>query len=399
MYTENQNPRATRILDELVQLLDIPPGYYQKAVDRYQSMASHFHRPQSIIRHLDPLVHPHGSFRLGTVIRPLFPEEGYDLDLVCRVAADKGIISQEELKRFIGVEVESYSREHGFKEGPIEKRRCWTQHYQDEAKFHMDVLPSIPAGDRYRRQLQEAGISQDLIAEAIKITDNTEPNYTYVSPNWPRSNPRGFAIWFEGRLDAGGLASSVRRRLFETRAGIYASVDEVPVYELKTPLQRIVQLLKRHRDQMFRTDCDGKPISIIITTLAARAYNGEADLAEAMSGVLARMGVYVSRTKPRIPNPVDPLEDFTDRWDEDLEDNFWRWLRQAQRDFAILGRIDLTKMELERRLDETFAVSVSSETMASFTVPGIVFPTVITRPDRPVTKVGNDSAPSWGTRK
>ena len=71
-----------KILQELIQLLDIPPSYYEKAVARYKSMDDHFHRRQSTIRHLDPLVHPQGSFRLGTVIRPIFPDEGYDLDLV-----------------------------------------------------------------------------------------------------------------------------------------------------------------------------------------------------------------------------------------------------------------------------------------------------------------------------
>lgn len=398
MHPENQNPKATRILEELVQLLDIPPGYYQKAVDRYESMATYFHRPQSTIRHLDPLVHPHGSFRLGTVIRPLFPDEGYDLDLVCRVAADKRSISQEDLKKLIGGEVTSYSRENGFKEGPIEKRRCWTQHYQDEVKFHMDVLPSIPAGDRYRRQLQEAGISQDLIAEAINITDNTEPNYSYISPDWPRSNPRGFAIWFDWRMDDGGLASQSRRRLFEKNAGVYASVDEVPASELKTPLQRVIQLLKRHRDQMFRTDCKGKPISIIITTLAARAYNGEADLSAAMAGVLAKMGEFVSQSRPRIPNPVDPNEDFTDRWDAKLEDNFWRWLRQAQRDFAQMAKSDLTKGSLERQLEESFAVRMSPETMAAFAFPALGAPAIIVGQDRPVTTIRKDAASSWGFR-
>lgn len=44
-------------------------------------------------------------------------------------------------------------------------------------------------------------------------------------------------------------------------------------------LQRIVQILKRHRDIMFNGDED-KPISIIITTLASRAYRGETNLSK-----------------------------------------------------------------------------------------------------------------------
>ena len=53
------------------------------------------------------------------------------------------------------------------------------------------------------------------------------------------------------------------------------SVRAVPKYQSnKTPLQRAVQILKRHRDIMFAGDED-KPVSIIITTLAAKAYQGD----------------------------------------------------------------------------------------------------------------------------
>ena len=37
-------------------------------------------------------------------------------------------------------------------------------------------------------------------------------------------------------------------RLVESRA--YAKVDDVPPYEWKTPLQRSIQIMKRHRDVM-----------------------------------------------------------------------------------------------------------------------------------------------------
>lgn len=389
--------QTSKVLRELVELLDIPPSYYQKAVDRYKSMADHFHRPQSTIRHLEPLVHPQGSFRLGTVIRPLLAGEGYDLDLVCRVLANKKHLSQKDLKEIIGVEVMSYSREQAFKEAPIDKRRCWTQQYQDEVDFHMDILPSIPAGDRHRRLLLEAGVARDLVEQAINITDKTESNYAHISPDWPRSNPRGFALWFEERMDVGGLASSSRRTIFESRGGVYDSVDDVPVYELKTPLQRVVQLLKRHRDQRFKDDPDGKPISVIITTLAARAYNGEANLGEAMAGVLERMGDHVSSAKPRIPNPVsfdrdDTMEDFADRWDARLEANFWRWLRQAKEDFGSLGRAASASQLTEAT---TAALGLSLSQDAAKASLGVVagVPAVVG-----VAKVAKTAPPSWGTR-
>ena len=58
------------------------------------------------------------------------------------------------------------------------------------------------------------------------------------------------------------------------QAGMYASVDDVPVFAWKTPLQRSIQILKRHRDVMFWNSPNLRPISMIITTLSAHALPG-----------------------------------------------------------------------------------------------------------------------------
>lgn len=46
-------------------------------------------------------------------------------------------------------------------------------------------------------------------------------------------------------------------------------------------------ILKRHRDGMFASRYDERPISVIITTLAAHAYNGEEKIADALYSILA----------------------------------------------------------------------------------------------------------------
>ena len=144
-----------------------------------------------------------------------------------------------------------------------------------------------------------------------------------------------------------------------------AQVDNVPIYERKTPLQRVVQLLKRHRDQMFKDDPEVKPISIVITTLAARAYQGESDIADALSNVLLKMGDYVNQDKPRVPNPVDPAEDFADRWSMpkyshlQLERNFRNWLRQARVDFSQITSSNDTTM-ITKQVKSKMSVDLNS---------------------------------------
>src|SRR5216683_5519814 len=94
---------------------------------------------------------------------------------------------------------------------------------------------------------------------------------------------------------------------------------------------------------MFADNPDLKPISIIITTLAARAYRGEADLGEAMQRFLTDMGGLINPESPRVPNPVNPAEDFADKWAtaegraKKLEENFRAWLDQAKADFEVIG--------------------------------------------------------------
>ena len=62
----------------------------------------------------------------------------------------------------------------------------------------------------------------------------------------------------------------------------------------------------------------------------------------AMERILIDMGNYVSDSKPRVANPVNPAEDFADKWGQpeyaqlNLERNFWNWLEQAQADFKIV---------------------------------------------------------------
>ncbi len=346
-----------QLLEEIVELLDIPPSYYEKARDRYQSLGKWFHRPDSSVRDHKPDVYIQGSFRYGTVIRPLLKNEEYDLDLVCQLALSKGQMSQMALKELVGGEVKSYADANGFKDPAEEKPRCWRLNYQDDVSFHMDILPSIPDDEQFKAFLISQGITKEFADKAVAITDNRHTEYEKVSDDWPKSNPRGFAGWFESRMKT--VAQTRRAMLVANRA--YASIDDVPPYEWKTPLQRSIQILKRHRDVMFRNDLDQRPISMIITTLSAHAYGGEIELHTALSNIVDRMPQFVRDNLPRVPNPVNPAEDFADKWAKDsgLEKNFWDWHTQVKTDVDNLCQ-PLKEDQLQRAIRSRFDVDLSS---------------------------------------
>lgn len=360
------------VLPLVLEGLEIPDSAYEKAAKRYEGLGDFLGRPESRIEAYAPYVFAQGSFELGTVIRPLGSDEEYDLDLGCslRVGMTKATHSQKELKEMLGEELEDYRKSKKIERELESKRRCWRLAYKDELSFHMDVVPCIPERNGQVGIIKEAMISQgadetlasEVADRAVSITDTELPSYPVVSPVWLLSNPQGYALWFHSRV---ALAKSVRDQiLMEKRA----EVEKIPDNRRKAPLQRVVQLLKRHRNVMFHEyagkESNPQPISVIITTLAAQAYEGETDVEVALVNVLARMGDLVNANTPRVPNPVNPAEDFADKWVTEegqklnLEGNFKAWLAQAKRDFVALsqnrsadGIVKLAEDALRLKLD------------------------------------------------
>ncbi|MEJ6531818.1 nucleotidyltransferase [Pseudoalteromonas lipolytica] len=345
------------ILEAMLSAIELPDSAYEKAESRYKDLGEWLHREESKCSIFEPKISPQGSFRLGTANRP-FKGEEYDLDMSCNLqeGLTKDIATQEQLKNLVGDDLEQYRKARGIQSALDEKRRCWRLDYADGISFHMDIVPCIPEDSDKKAVLEKRMIesskfsgtlAEDVSNLAVSITDNSDPNYSQLSDDWRISNPEGYAQWFESRMR---LAEAVlNNRMFEAKA----SIEELPNYQWKTPLQMVIKLLKRHRDTMFENDDESKPISIIITTLAAKAYSGESDLVSAMENILNNMAALILPTVPRVPNPVNPVEDFADKWYSNehkhlnLEANFHRWVLQAQADFEALRSQENVKNILE----------------------------------------------------
>ena len=146
----------------------------------------------------------------------------------------------------------------------------------------MDILPSVADSkyaERMTRLFSESFSEQTVDQISIRITDKESDDYATATQieKWLKSNPDGYALWFATRC----IEDASVKLLAE-------AVVPIEKYNKdKTVLQRIVQILKRHRDMMFSNDKENEPISIIITTLAARAYKGgEQDLVDGLVNVV-----------------------------------------------------------------------------------------------------------------
>lgn len=385
------------LLENMTELLELPESAYEKATKRYEDLGAWFDRDDSLVKDNNPHVFPQGSFRLGTAIRPLDEHEAYDLDLACKLrdGISKNSHTQESLKKLVGQELELYRNTRGIRAPKEERHRCWRLEYQDDLSFHMDIVPCIPADETKRKlileSMRKSGV-EEFVAGSVSqltvvITDDRHSGYRKICEDWNISNPEGYAKWFEFRMNPSRM-----RTLMEK-----AQVDEVPIFKRKSPLQRSIQLLKRHRDQMFRGNEDVKPISIIITTLAARAYDGEQDVESALTSILSKMGNLVNANEPRVPNPADPQEDFADRWAMpqykhlQLEDNFFLWLQAAKAAFANLLSSDDASFIAEHAM-EKFAAKLEESDLRSRL--GITASSIAASP---VIHVIQNSSKPWGS--
>lgn len=117
-----------------------------------------------------------------------------------------------------------------------------------------------------------------------------------------------------------------------------ASIEDVPDWRVKTPLQIAVQILKRHRDIYFHNKRDVKPVSIILTTLAAHSYENQDDIYDALTGIAKRMPSFIESRNGNwwVQSPVDSDENFVDKWNEYAErhEAFMQWLNKVENDFA-----------------------------------------------------------------
>lgn len=306
----------------LIEDIEVPDSEYERAVSRYNSIADYISNSEMSV--YEPEIYLQGSFKLGTAIKPLTEDGSYDIDLVCNVGKlSKLRVTQSELKKKIGTVVKNYASSNNIKSSPENGKRCWTLNYIDNHNFHLDILPSVPNG----------------YGTVIAITDKRNENYEILTNNWEISDPKGYFEWFNkcSKYD------EFKRNYILNES---ATTEQVPYYKVKTPLQRVIQILKRHAEVMFDDNMEYKPSSIIITTLSTKAYcmvTNSSDFFSLIQDVILKMELCLDSKegKPCVLNPVNNQEDLSIKWssDETYFDEFKNWLERLKFDFSVDSNI------------------------------------------------------------
>lgn len=415
MIVQEQQQHLNDVLNQVAIELDIPPHKYKEAMDRFEAIQRHLADGDYPGSTPPPDIYLQGSFRLGTVIRPIKGGKdcGFDIDIVCEIKRGKDGDNPEDLKDDVGQEVKGYARANGM-ERPKNGRRCWALNYAPDGEgigFHVDVLPCLPdivAGALISRANANRGATDWQFTQTTIAITNRDDDTNPPSHDWRSSNPIGFARWFKDICDPGyAHVDNLRQKtlLFETygqRQNFpYNRAQDIPDALVRTPLQRAIQIMKRHRDVRFNghRDEDHKPISMIITTLAARLYEGRASQYQTTRSVLRfivdTLAQHAALVDNRvlledigrmqlirrvgdtwyIPNPVNPHnpgdpddkgENFADRWHEDNHAKakvFFRWVEWLRADLDSLLNSTQDVAAVERTLTNAFGDDIATRAM------------------------------------
>lgn len=295
-----------------------------------------------------------GSVAIGTTVKPMGKNE-HDVDLVAHVADLDLAVSPALLKQRIGDRLRSNGN---YAPLLVEMPRCWRIDYAKE--FHLDITPSIPN--------PECRFGGELVPDkALKM--------------WKASNPLGYRAKFERRAALPPRIRSVFGKAFDS-ARTDAQVEPYPEEKrLKGILRRIVQIAKRHRDVHF-IDNDGRlaPQSIIITTLASRAYeycvtqfeyDHELDLiVDVLRKMLAMLqtSAVEGRTIWYLWNQTTAGENFCEKWNKHPERAlaFFEWHAKAVADVEQLAAAPGLD-QVRRLLGKIFGSTPANKAMDSLT--------------------------------
>ena len=363
LLSKEQKEEFKDILETLGESLDITQTQFENLARSYKAVGD-FLQNDPVFEPYKPIVSPQGSLRLGTIIQPINPDDDLDVDLVYRLSEKDPSWTQKHLKDKVGARLKGSDRYAPMLEKK-EGRRCWTLLYRDNSdnpkeKYHMDILPSV-ADSKYAERMTRLfseNFSEGTVDQiSIRITDKESVNYAISTrkDEWLKSNPDGYALWFASRCKAD-----------ESVKLLAEAVVPIEKYNKdKTVLQRIVQILKRHRDMMFRNDTEDKPISIIITTLAARAYKGENDLLDGLVNVVDNLERSITKGKNGedvVSNPVNPEENFADKWPTHPKrrEYFYKWLAAVKKDVhEILDGVN--KIQIQDTMSRVFGKEMTTK--------------------------------------
>lgn len=392
---------------KLISQLDISPTMHKNAVEKYKALASFLEGCG-----IEADIYPQGSFAFGTVVRPSCKDSdsNYDLDFICQLNLTRDDVTPSELRQRIEDALKSSDR-YG---GKLTKwGECFTIEYADinGVGFSIDIVPATDENTLRKSELQRISVRPDLIRSAIAIPRQSgERNY-----NWLTNNPRGFKIWFDEINEPFLEYKKLERqtKYYNEHRAIFDSIEDIPFELDRSSMQRVIQILKYHRDCYYHNllceDSDDiKPISAIINTLVAdisRQSPPTSDVFTLLTFVLNALDIYAKQQTMRfdefhskyrgctaitrengswrIQNPANPEDNLADKWNDnsDIPKFFFKWVQACRKD--LVDSMHLSDSAFRTQIENAFGAETVRKnwgTKYSTAVPKPINSTLASKP-------------------
>lgn len=358
-------------LKKILDKVDLTQTQRNRATELYTNVCNAIEEKSD----LDISFYPQGSFATRTAIRPYKNgrDQAYDVDVICEVNnVNKESVTPNELKGYFrdALNKSRYSNKMD------EWDKCFTINFeeQDGVDFSIDIIPSVSEDVSTKQSLFSVTEYPFLVDSSIAIP-NSKNN------SWLTNNPKGYVKWFKDEIEI-----FHKKFLLEKRAEeIYASIEELPDDELENMLLNVVKVLKRTRDVFYyRRNSDGKPASIIITTIVGKLAknlhptSNELDLLRQVIKQLQQLKGYpVNKISERMDitgyaisdiitrdngrwemnNPANGNDNLLNSWNEEKAKakDFFAWVENLQSIFLTDSEPDQDD-ERVQRLYNAFAV-------------------------------------------
>ena len=306
-----ENNSVDNMLRKIAKEIEISESSFKMAVSSYNAVGNYI---GNNIKDDNIRCFPQGSFRLGTVIKPITEKDDYDIDLV--VVLSNKLLSAKDIKTSVGKVLKNSDRYSKMLE---EGKRCWKLEYSDDLNYHMDILPCV----------ESETYSSD---KKLKITHKEDENSEY---EFRLSSPEAYYKWFEDKMR---LEKEKRKQEYAIENQV--DIQEVEEFKIKTTLQVAIMLLKRYRDIMFSNNPDDKPISIILTTILTELYTGKETVYELIKKFSLEYNKCLKKNengKYVILNPVNSEENFADKWETypSREKAFFEFITELRKDLVF----------------------------------------------------------------
>lgn len=324
--SEQKKSMLMEMLDSVFDNLDLTKTQRERIETAYKAVGNYLASCEHPLLE-GALIYPQGSMRLRTTNKPLGQEE-FDVDLILFLP-HATYATRDEIVRVVKQHLVDNDV---YKDLVEDLPRGLRINYKGD--YHLDITPA------------KAYDLSGLQGHPLWVVDK--------HTGFKESNPEGMAQGFD---KACSMLPVIRKAHVFMEALTNRSVTELPDQSKKKPLNRITQVLKRHRDvwsqQEGNTHADFRPISVVITMLASLAYvevvksgkeyDNEFDL---ILDVIELMPHHIETNfdEVLITNPTMKPENYAEKWNraerqegQKYRTAFYAWHRAAVDTFEHLA--------------------------------------------------------------